>query len=186
MNEIKLGQLIEVPGVKKDAIHIAIAPVTAGENLKPGDRIGFLSDSTVAAGATHPKLGIVDPFLTHDVRKGQRFYMLLFPNTITSLRHEWTHPNFKEQETVALEDEMVANAKEWIEYFAESIDVTYSHLMAAAGQYLIDGKEIFNGSNDSYNNVSKSEWNRFWDYYEIVNGVKVNNKDTGAIFHCAC
>ena len=97
MHEVKLGQLASESD-QRDAIHVAIAPVVAGEALRPGQPIGFAdgysgSDrETVCGGST--QVGIVDPFLKANVFKGQRFYMLLFPGTITSLRHEWSHPAF--------------------------------------------------------------------------------------------
>jgi hypothetical protein len=40
-NVPKLGRLIGGDNVQRDAVHIAVAPVIAGETLKPGTRIGF-------------------------------------------------------------------------------------------------------------------------------------------------
>lgn len=90
---VKIGQLITEP-VGRDAIHVAIAPVTAGEDLTPGALIGFDEALGDTVRARADGIGIVDPFLREAPQKGQRFYMFLLPNTITSLRHVWTHPQF--------------------------------------------------------------------------------------------
>jgi hypothetical protein len=94
MNEPKLGELI-VGDVGRDAIHIAIAPVIANTNLDPGEHIGFVpGDKEKVTSTCDTKIGVVDPFLKQKVVKGQRFYIFLYPKTITSLRHEWVHPAF--------------------------------------------------------------------------------------------
>lgn len=76
----------------RDAIHVAVAPAVAAETLTPGQHIGLHDDGRAGPGV--PPIGIVDPFLTSAVEEGQRFWLLLYPNTITSLRHVWTHPAF--------------------------------------------------------------------------------------------
>ena len=92
----KLGQLIEDGDRRRDAIHIAVAPVTAMEDLNPGQSVGFIyeEDKEHVKGASLSAIGIVDPFLTFGPRKGERFWLFLYPNTITGLRHVWTHPAF--------------------------------------------------------------------------------------------
>lgn len=76
---------------RRDAIHFAVAPVVADTDLRPGDHVGVADGRASRDGAA---VGIVDPFLKGVVRKGQRFWLFLYPNTVTSLRHVWTHPAF--------------------------------------------------------------------------------------------
>lgn len=99
---------MEVPNVgqnpkecaRRDCIHVAVAPVTAGESLHAGDHVYFEDDGKAYHAYYHKHLlekaiGIVDPFLKSEVEEGQLFWLFLYPNTITSLRHVWTHTAFK-------------------------------------------------------------------------------------------
>jgi hypothetical protein len=79
---------------RRDAIHIAIVPVVAACNLNRGDHVGLFSNGT-ASWDVKEKIGIVDPFLKEYVKKGETFWLCLYPYSITSLRHVWTHPAFK-------------------------------------------------------------------------------------------
>lgn len=91
----QLGKRIEDGDGGRDAIHVAVAAVTAESRLSPGQHIGLTrEDNTDLVGPTECTIGIVDPFLTEAVEPGQRFWMLLYPDTITGLRHIWTHPAF--------------------------------------------------------------------------------------------
>ncbi len=89
----KIGKLIDGHAYR-DAIHVAIAPVEAAERLSPGDHVA-LDDSGNAVWTVERGVGIVDPFLLGDVREGERFYVFLYPGTVTSIRHSWSHPAFK-------------------------------------------------------------------------------------------
>ena len=96
METIQLGHLLPPEERRRDAVHVAIAPVTAGEYLLPGRRIKLLEGQTdiVVPANDDDALGIIDPFLTHAVEKGQRCWICIPPGTITSLRHIWQHPAF--------------------------------------------------------------------------------------------
>lgn len=92
MSHPKLGTLPEGKQ-RRDAIHIAVAPVLAGQVLKPGQPIRLQRDRNRTAIAKDDPIGIVDPFLKEDVQPGQQFWMVLFPDTVQGLRHDWQHPS---------------------------------------------------------------------------------------------
>jgi hypothetical protein len=87
---LPIGRLID-GGQGRDAVHIAIAPTTAPCDLQPGQHVD--QHGNPEAPGIVP-VGIVDPFLREPVRSGQRFWLFLYPNTVISLRHEWTHPAY--------------------------------------------------------------------------------------------
>lgn len=78
---------------RRDAIHVAVIPVTASETLDPGEPVGLDSDGGFCWVDDEP-IGVVDPFLKGAVMKGEQFWLFLFPNTVTHLRHAWSHPAF--------------------------------------------------------------------------------------------
>lgn len=178
----KLGQLI-VDEQARDAVHIAIAPVTAGEQLNPGDRIGFIGDAyTVGIEGKH--IGIVDPYLTNKVAKGDKFYMFLFPNTITSLKHDWTHPDFQKEDdlfemTPTIEKLTTSENKKWIEEFARTLGVTYDDLMDAAANYRAYGDYFVRGGDFEGAYISEE----FWDNYDIITK---ETGDRGSFLSCSC
>ena len=77
-------------GEQRDAVHVAVLPVEAAHPMHPGDHVGLLNGK--ASFDAKEQVGIVDPFLSSRVQPGECFWLMLYPRTITSLRHEWTHP----------------------------------------------------------------------------------------------
>lgn len=92
-----IGTVLPEGEWQRDAIHVAVMPVTAAERLFPGQRVGVLPDGTASISAGK-KIGIVDPFLQKPVQPGERLWLCLFPRTITSLKHVWEHPDLPSPE----------------------------------------------------------------------------------------
>lgn len=91
---------------ERDAIHIAVLPAVAGEPLRAGDKVDF-SDGIASLSRTGG-VGIVDPFLNGVVLAGERFYIFLHPNSVTSMVHKWTCPAI--DSASATEERMSHNA----------------------------------------------------------------------------
>lgn len=77
----KIGTILD-GSEKRDAVHIAVMPMIATGQLMPGQRL---------------ENGIVDPYLPAPVEVGQRYFLFLYPGTVTGLRHVWTHSAFPEE-----------------------------------------------------------------------------------------
>ena len=110
-----LGKIITTPQ-QRDAIHVAVAPVVANSDLKPGQRVGFVREGSNLVGPGVEAIGIVDPFLSTGPRKNQEFWLFLFPETVTGMRHHWKHPAF---------DGEKAMAEEWLKEYAVKVARTY-------------------------------------------------------------
>lgn len=174
MDNLRIGHIIEGEQ-HRDAIHMAVAPVIAAETLQPGEHVGFVGEMSVGrAGKT---LGIVDPFLKDTVYKGQRFWMLLYPGSITSLRHEWEHPAF-----IKADEEVDRTASQWLQDFAKQADMSVGGLIQAADDYLKHGTILCDGSR--WEGVYAGD--DFWDQYEYVKGVKVPETERDSFFSCSC
>lgn len=157
MSEITVGELLkDVP--QRDAIHVAITPVVcAAEELVPGQRIGFVEKGdTEKVGSVGAVIGIVDPFLRSNVYLGQRFWMFLLPNAITSLRHDWTHPEFS-----------AASSEQWLKQFASDLEVTYDQLMKGADGTIETGEPDYIWHDTP---PRGRDFTEFWKHYEIVTG----------------
>lgn len=168
---------------KRDAIHLAVLPVIAGEALEPGQAIN--AKDGIAMGATDG-LGIVDPFLRDGPKYGQRFWMILRPRLVTSLRHVWSHPAFADEviePTPATETAEQTASMLAIESIAESCDVdSGADLICAAHAYLDHGEYLSQGGR--WEGVSLPD--SFWPHFEAVTGRRVSNDERDSFFSCSC
>lgn len=124
-----LGRLLtEYEPAQRDAIHIAIMPVMTDEALSPGDHVKFVYGTTnrVRRAPDNKGIGVVDPFLTVYIPTYSKVWMFLYPNTITGLRHEWTHPDV-DNPAIAKDD-----SEKWLRAFADRWNFDYNEMINAA------------------------------------------------------
>lgn len=162
---------------RRDAIHIAVAPMIATENLKAGQHVGLAGDSEHAA-ATGTTIGIVDPFLTAPVKPGQRFFMFLYPNTIKSLRHQWTHPSF--------DGDSRSESEVYLRAFAERLFSYYGKYDGEGSKFdlLLSQAEHGGFGTDIEYGPNCQPTDEFWDHFERYTGKKVSHRHEH--FRCAC
>lgn len=174
MEDLELGELIDKQRMR-DAVHVAVAPVFANCELNPGQHVGLVAGSTDIVSVSEKPIGIVDPFLKSNVLKGQRFWLWIYPNTIMSLRHVWSHPSF-----VLPEEREVHVA--WITAFARLLGHDYEDLMDYADKWIARG-EYHNDELETHKS-HYDEFAEFWRRYELVTGTKVDHKE--CFFSCSC
>lgn len=170
---------------KRDAIHLAVAPVTAGESLMPGEHITVDSGGIATSTDVGQGLGIVDPFLTKRVQKGQRFWFVMYPRTIHSLRHVWTHPAFAdEQVPVTVASPSKEESEAWLrDFIARSDCPGFEEVIAKAvnNNSWSDEYLHFDGM-DAHGEIPPE----FWDHIEIYTGRKVPPEKRAKSFSCGC
>lgn len=173
-----LGKIIESPQ-ERDAIHVAVAPVTAAEMLRPGQHAGLDKDGKAVDGelAKLP-IGVVDPFLEDAVRPGEGFWLFLYPGTATVLRHDWSHPAF----SVMPPQENLAEAQ--LRAIADKCNVTYKTLMDAAETWLEYGKYYVQIDETTAQDHFNSD--AFWKNYELVTGKQIPSDRRESFFSCSC
>ena len=180
---------------KRDAIHLGVEPVIAGEWLSPADSI-YLKDGKAFACPTGKGLGIVDPFLTVSVAPDERFWLVIYPRVITSLRHVWTHPELADpveiqevkatryqlEEAAALIDPTVVTSRSVIQGYADELERSYEELLERADDYLASGDRWRGG--DSFEGTHLGD--DFWDAYDVVRNTTTARDDRGSFLSCSC
>jgi len=175
-----LGTIIESGG--RDAIHLAVEPTVAAEKLYPGQDVG-------ADGSRNNPVGIVDPFLKQPVLPGEKFWLVVYPRQINSLRHVWTHPAFKDEVSpVAPTSKAVSEA--WLRDFCKTDDcpsyervmalITSGHISEEYGNSYMDEESLHFSGSDAHGEIPPE----FWNHVEIVLGKKMEKRPK--YFSCSC
>lgn len=174
----------------RDAIHIPIAPITAGMDLNPGDSI-IVANSGIAMLATDDQyaVGVIDPFLKNTVIKGQTVWLFLNPGSVISLRHDWVHSAF-------VTDDMREESKQWLINFCNTHDCpSYDTVMnGIQGKFYLDDEDTKYYANGGYINDDYLHFNsvdahssipdEFWEHVEVVLGKRPKYRPK--YFSCSC
>jgi hypothetical protein len=200
---LKLGQII-TDEQQRDAVHIAVAPVIAAVRLTPGTHVHIVDRRARRSVKGDVPVGIVDPYLRESVSPGQRFCLFLCPGSITSLRHEWSHPAFQVEAAIQPADAKAVSEK-WLRDLCErhrSGDWDYDHeedgrpcisyhaLIAAMSE---GDEEDYDGYTQSGSESLRDEMSDpetralFWHHLEVVTGRNFSQKHReNHYFSCSC
>lgn len=191
-SKLGLGQIITTEQ-HRDAIHVAVAPVVAAQRIYPGDHLQLDKDGKAFGfrQRTADSIGVADPFLDSLVHEGETFWLFLYPGSITSLRHEWTHPAFTKAQPASLPPAMPdkSESEKWMrawavanmgyDYYGDSPDKNLSEETAYANA-IQAGHRNHIGPYESAREHIDNEW---WNHWEILTGQR-GDRDT--YFSCSC
>ena len=173
----------------RDAIHLAVEPIEAASFFNPGDHVAILDGKAVHAQG-RKGLGIVDPFLTSPIQPGQRFWLVVYPRQITSLRHVWSHPDFAEDAPPASMPDM-SESEAWIRDYVRRLNEEHGseHDRIEFGVTELTYEELLEAIEDGY--LSKGPMlegvsieRDFFVHASVVTGKPVREDDL--YFSCSC
>lgn len=201
-----MGDLLPDDAAGRDAVHVAVFSARSPVKVFPGQHVGLVDGEPVEFGdmvvsPLTPHIGIIDPFLNVDAAPGARFWVYLYPRTITSLAHKWGHPAFEETQRSAIVEAarkvptpapgdhyatptMALTSERWLRDWCEEDSYdrpTYKQLMNAV--------EAVDGS-DEYLTIYGTEINGtipgdIWGHVENVLGRRLPSKKP-TYFSCSC
>ena len=181
MTKVNLG---EVPVSKdRDAIHIAVIPVIAGQFLSPSERVRIVDG--FAYYDDEAPTGIVDPFLTQEVEEGKSFWLFLMPETITDIRHHWTHPAFDIHTPKYSKEE----SEKWLRKFCAEKDCPSFEVLIAGAIGTCPQAEFLNSYHEQYLHFNEFDAHGsipidFWIHVENYTGQICPIK--AKYFSCSC
>jgi hypothetical protein len=191
MDPIKtIGQLLR-GDEQRDAIHIAIMPVIAAEELQAGDSVAFVYGTTNQVKRCDPAyalqpVGVVDPFFTghYWIEKGSKVWLFLKPGTITGLRHEWTHPDIDNPPRPKNEHE------NWLRAFADRWSFVYDDMISAASSPRSDewGNYITAQGRDLHSATELgADHDLFWEHLQALTGQTFDGEHREKfVWSCTC
>ena len=189
----------------RDAIHVPVISGTAGGDFDSGQPVRYFEPTKVwHACPLADAHGVANPW-QEKVKRGDLFWILISPNTISELQHVWNHPilgeatiDYKEG-SMASADQKAAS-EEWLHKFCRESDCPRYEIMIAAalGKPIPEScsdydygapYEVTHYDDDSYLHFNGRDAHgsippEFWDHVEIVTGEKCPERPQ--YFSCSC
>lgn len=200
-----MGGILPPDAGGRDAVHVAVFSATADERMKPGDHVGIeeQNDGDAKVSRRVATIGLVDPFLQDIVKPGQRFWVYLYPRTITALSHRWSHPAFEQTASVYAPPAKKLESEQWLRDFCNDCDLpSYEDVMSTVAKAL----RIFPGmstteqvarslredyyAQEDYIHFDGQDASgdippEFWDHVEVVFGIAISGEKP-KYFSCSC
>ena len=173
-------------GEGRDAVHVAVCPVIVDGFLRAGERVKFVPGSTERVTSWNYEgdlIGVIDPFVESYVTTGERCWLFLLPNSITGLRHVWTHPSFPDPAQPPVDNKITEKqfAEHWLRGFADRYQTNYDALVKGA----VSGEGVCFGDDLEYGDFRYGS--EFWRYINIVSGREFSEEHVeNTNFRCAC
>ncbi len=174
---------------KRDAIHLAVLPAEAGIGLKRGQHVKLIDGKAYGAYGQDDGIGIVDPFIERTVKTGERFWLVIYPRVITSLRHVWSHPQLPDEAgVVANQFAGMSESEVWIRKWAATIPLDYETVMCGADDMVRSKRASGYGEYLCFGGLLEGQYvpDEFWPHYEAVRGEKVDENHRQSFFTCSC
>lgn len=179
---------IHIRQERRDAIHLAVIPAEAGRTLRPGAHVTLVEEKAFAADS-NDGIGIVDPFLRAPVFQGERFWLVIYPRKITSLRHVWSHPDIPEEKPLTAygdDSDIASEARAAVHELAVNLGISDEAMMEGAKKWLGSG-----GDYEGYMHFGVDldygwDMEKFWDAYTLLTGETVPDGKRTSFFSCSC
>lgn len=175
-NENMLGRAPVAIGTR-DAVHVAVIAMIAGEDLEPGTPVGIRGAGKVFKIERGNSIGVVDPFLWTIAHPGEVVWVCIEPGTITGMTHHWEHPDFTDAKASGIPDfvaEIAATCGKSVEALLQDCR---GFVQTNENGWIMDNSE-------RYKDVSSDDWSRLWDW--MREEFNVDCKSRYIPYTCSC
>ena len=183
-----MGAVLPDDAGGRDAVHVAVFSAVSEGPIRPGTSVGIVKhgerDSVVSVSCSE-LIGIVDPYITKVIKPGQRFWVYLYPRTITALSHKWSHPAFEAADSSYVPPSQKLISEKWLRDFCGRNNIPdYETFMQAVQDQLGNGEDyIFISGQDASGDIPAEMWEHVSN---VLGSHKVDADKLPKYFSCSC